>query len=103
MGVCCRAWLTNLKSRLGLPQGDNGQLPFRVAARYRPHMGHFYKFKRGDRVRIVAGKHVESEGWVESAVFQRTVDYPDQFAPGYHVVLDDERVVTVRWDQINLT
>ena len=36
----------------------------------------------------MAGKHAGSEGWVESAVFQRTVDYPDEFEPGYHVVLD---------------
>jgi len=41
-------------------------------------------------------------GIVDSVVFQRTVDYPDEFAPGYHVVLDDARVVTVRWDQILL-
>ncbi len=71
-----------------------------MTARYRPHVGHFYKFKRGDRVSIVSGKHTGSEGRVESAVFQRSVDYPDEFAPGYHVVLDDERLVTVRWDQV---
>ena len=63
-------------------------------------MGHSYRFKRGDRVRIVAGKHAGSEGWVESAVFQRTVDYPDEFAPGYHDILDTDEVVTVRWDQV---
>ena len=28
------------------------------------------------------------------------VDYPVEYAAGYHVVLDDERVVTVRWDQV---
>ena len=33
-------------------------------------------------------------------MFQRSVDYPDDQHPGYHVVLDDERVVTVRWDQV---
>ena len=25
---------------------------------------------------------------VDSAVFQRAVDYPDEYAAGYHVVLD---------------
>ena len=36
---------------------------------------------------------------VNSAVFQRTVHYPEEFAPGYHVVLDAGPVVTVRRDQ----
>jgi hypothetical protein len=39
-------------------------------------------------------------GVVDSAVFQKTVDYPEEYAAGYHVVLEDERVVTVRWDQV---
>jgi hypothetical protein len=38
---------------------------------------------------------------VDSAVIQRTVDFPDVFAPGYHVVLEDETVVTVWWDQVD--
>jgi len=33
-------------------------------------------------------------------VFQKTLDYPDDHAAGYHVVLEDENVVTVRWDQV---
>jgi hypothetical protein len=37
---------------------------------------------------------------IDSAVFQRTVDWPEEFAPGYHVVLEDGTVVTVRWDQV---
>ena len=40
-------------------------------------------------------------GAVNSAVFQRTVDYPDEYSPGYHAVLDDGPVVTVRWDQLD--
>ena len=43
-------------------------------------MGHFYRFKRGDRV----------------------TDYPDEYAPGYHIVLDSGPVVTVRWDEVAL-
>ena len=31
--------------------------------------------------------------------FQRAVDYPDEWANGYHVMLDFEEWVTVRWDQ----
>ena len=49
----------------------------------------------------------EIEGWtcgvlgvVDSAVFQRTLDYPDDYSPGYHVILLDDAVVTVRWDQV---
>ena len=35
---------------------------------------------------------------VDSRVFQKPVDFPDEYAPGYHMVLDDGRVTTVRWD-----
>ena len=34
------------------------------------------------------------------AVLQRTVHHPDEYSPGYHVVLDNGEVVTVRWDQV---
>jgi len=37
---------------------------------------------------------------VDSAVFQRTVYQPDEYAPSYHVVLDDGAVVAVRSDQV---
>jgi hypothetical protein len=63
-------------------------------------MGHFYRFIRGDRVVIVSGKRAGVLGVVDSAVFQRTLDYPDEFSPGYHVILADDGVVTVRWDQV---
>ena len=63
-------------------------------------MGHYYRFKRGDRVVIITGRYEGHRGVVDSAVFQRTVDYPDELAPGYHVVLEDGTVVTVRWDQV---
>ena len=57
-------------------------------------MGHLYRFKRGDRVKSGRLKWATVEG----AVSQRTVDLPNDFAPGYHVVLDAGRVVTVRWE-----
>lgn len=63
-------------------------------------MGHYYRFKRGDPVTITWGRYTGVTGLVDSAVFQRTVDHPDEFAPGYHVILDDGKVVTVRWDQL---
>ena len=37
---------------------------------------------------------------VDCAVFEHTVDYPDEFSPGYHVILDGGQVITVRWDQL---
>ncbi len=35
-------------------------------------------------------------------MFQRTTDHPDEYAPGYHIVLDSGPVVTVRWDEVAL-
>ena len=48
----------------------------------------------------MSGKHTGSDGVVDSALFQRTADYPREFSPGYHVVLVDGKVLTVRWDQV---
>ena len=67
---------------------------------YSASVGHHYLCKRGDRVRIRWGRYQGATGIVDSAVFQKTVDYPNEYAAGYHVVLDDERVVTLRWDQV---
>jgi hypothetical protein len=39
-------------------------------------------------------------GTVEANVYQKTVDYPDEWANGYHVMLDTEELMTVRWDQV---
>ena len=65
-------------------------------------MGHYYRFKRGDRVVIVSGQRSGMMGVVDSAVFQRTIDHPEDGSPGYHVVLADNAVVTVRWDQVKI-
>ncbi len=65
-------------------------------------MGHYYRFKRGDRVIIVSGQRSGVLGVVDSAVFQRTIDHPEDVSPGYHVVLPDNAVVTVRWDQVKI-
>ena len=65
-------------------------------------MGHYYRVKRGDRVVIVSGQRSGMMGVVDSAVFQRTIDHPEDVSPGYHVVLADDAVVTVRWDQVKI-
>ena len=65
-------------------------------------MGHYYRFKRGDRVVIVSEQQSGMMGVVDSAVFQRTIDHPEDVSPGYHVVLADNAVVTVRWDQVKI-
>ncbi len=57
---------------------------------------------RGDRVTITWGRYAAATGLVDRPAFQRTVDCPDEFAPGYHVVLDTDELVTVRWDQVKV-
>ena len=37
---------------------------------------------------------------MEANAYQRTVDYPDEWATGFHIMLDTEELVTVRWDQV---
>ncbi len=64
------------------------------------NMSHYYRFRRGDRGVSVSGQQAGVLGVIDSAVFQRTIDHPDDFAPGYHVVLSEGAVVTVRWDQV---
>ena len=56
--------------------------------------------RRGDQVRITTGKYAGQSGTVESNVYQRTVDYPEEWFNGHHVMLDTEELVTVRWDQV---
>ena len=55
---------------------------------------------RGDRVIIISGMYEGHRGTVEANVYQKTVDYPDEWANGYHVMLDTEELVTVRWEQV---
>ena len=37
---------------------------------------------------------------MESNLYQRIVDYPDEWNNAYHVMLDTEELVTVRWEQV---
>ncbi|MDA0264866.1 MAG: hypothetical protein O3A93_11685 [Chloroflexi bacterium] len=57
--------------------------------------------RRGDRVKVRGGRHDAAVGTVDSAVFQRTDDHPNEFHHAYHVILDCGRVVTVRKDQVD--
>jgi ribosomal protein L24 len=57
----------------------------------------------GDRVRITTGKYEGHNGTVEANVYQRTVDHPDEWANGYHVILDTAELVTVRSDRVEST
>ncbi len=57
--------------------------------------------RRGDRVTITNGKYAGHTGAVESNVYQRTADYPDEQSNGHHIMLDTGELVTVRWDQVN--
>ena len=63
-------------------------------------MSSSYRFSRGDRVRIISGKHKGATGTIDSRVFQRSVDLPDEYTTCYHVVLDSELVVTVNVKQV---
>ena len=55
---------------------------------------------RGTRVRIISGRYTGRTGRVEANVFQKTVDYPDEYAMGFHSTLDDGTWVTVRREQV---
>ena len=56
--------------------------------------------RRGDRVRIISGKYARHTGTIESNVYQRTVDYPDELDNSFHIMLDTGVLVTVRWEQV---
>ena len=51
-------------------------------------------------MKIISGRYAGQTGTVESNVHQRTVDYPDELANGFHVMLDTGVLVTVRWEQV---
>ena len=55
--------------------------------------------RQGDRVTITASRFADQPGTTESNVHQRTVDYLNEWANGYHVMLDTGELATVRRDQ----
>ena len=46
-------------------------------------------------MKIISGKYAGHTGTVESNVYQRTADYPDELANGFHIMLDTDELVTV--------
>ena len=80
---------------------DTATFPRRMTAAYARPMKTWMR-RRGDRVKITTGKYAGHTGTVESNVYQRTVDYPDEFANLHHVMLETEDLVTVRWDQVDV-
>ena len=62
---------------------DTSPLSCCVTGSYNAHVSHNYRFKRGDPVRIGWGRYAGATGVVDSAVFQKTVDYPDDYSAGY--------------------
>lgn len=59
-----------------------------------------HSFPRGTMIRITSGIHAGKTGTVESRVFQKTIDYPEESADAFHIALDDDTKVTVRRDQV---
>jgi len=49
---------------------------------------------------IIDGRYAGQTRAVESNVYQRTADYPDELANGHHIMLDIDELVTVRHDQV---
>ena len=70
-----------------------------MTARYLPRMQTWMR-RRGDRVTITTGKYAGQTGTIESNVHQRTADFPDELHNGFHIWLDSEELVTVRWEQV---
>ena len=81
-----------------LAQCDARPFPSRMTVPYPCPMR--WMRRRGDRVTITTGKYAGHTGTIESNVYQKTVDYPDELSNAFHVMLDTEKLVTVRLDQV---
>ena len=52
----------------------------------------------GDKAKITSGKYAGQTGTVEANVYQRIVDFPNEFNNGFHVMLDTEKLAGwTRW------
>ena len=49
---------------------------------------------------IISGMYEGHRGIIEANVYQRTADYPEELANRYHVMLETEKLVTVRSNQV---
>ena len=73
---------------------DTPSFPSCLTVPYR--LAHGMDAEPGDRVKITTGKYAGHTGIFEANVYQRTVDYPEEWNNGHHVMLDTGEVVTVR-------
>lgn len=60
---------------VGIVAADTSPLSCCVTGSYNAHVSHNYRFKRGDPVRIGWGRYAGATGVVDSAVFQKPVDF----------------------------
>ena len=58
--------------------------------------------RRGDRLKITHGKYAGQLVTIENKVYERAVDYPDEYLNDFNVMLDTEGLVTVRWEQMDV-
>ena len=47
------------------------------------------RLPRGTRVTIKTGRHSRMPATVEASVYQKSVDYPDEYGACYHLTLGD--------------
>ena len=55
---------------------------------------------RGTKIRIISGSRRGQTGTVDATVFGKSVDYPDDYAMGFQVTLDDGTWVTLRRERV---
>ena len=51
-------------------------------------------------MKIISDMYAGHHGTVESNVYRKTVDYPDKWSNGHHVMLCSKGLMTVRWEQV---
>lgn len=55
---------------------------------------------RGAKVMVKSGRHAGKAATVEANVYQKSVDYPDEYGTCYHLTLADGSWATVRAQQV---
>ena len=65
-----------------------------MAARYRPRVSYYCRFKLGDRVAIISGRYAGRRALWIAPCSKRPWDWPEEHASGYHVAVDEERWLT---------
>jgi len=94
---------TRVSARVGLwleSPSDNTTFPRRITG---PHGWPMQRMRRrGDRLKITNAKYAGQLVTIENKVYERTVDYPDEYLNDFNVMLDTEGLVTVRWEQMDV-